>query len=65
MNKNELRKQINAVLQEAYGRINELIVSYEEEQQTAPKPNADKAVPGDTLRNFFDDLDEIMKGGEQ
>lgn len=60
----ELRQQINAVLQEAYGRINELIDSYEE-QQTAPKPYADKVEPGDTLRNFFDDLSEIMKGGEQ
>lgn len=64
MNKNELRKQINAVLQEAYGRINDLIDSYEE-QQTATKPYADKVEPGDTLRNFFDDLSEIMKGGEQ
>lgn len=65
MNKNELRKQINAVLQEAYGKINELIDSYEE-QQTAPKPATDKKVePGDTLRNFFSDLNEIMKGGEQ
>lgn len=64
MNENELRKQINAVLQEAYGRINELIDSYEE-QQTAPKPYTDKPMPGDTLRNFFDDLSEIMKGGEQ
>lgn len=64
MNKNRLRKQINAIMQEAYSRVNDLIYSYEE-QQTAPKPNADKPVPGDTLRNFFDDLSEIMKGGEQ
>ena len=64
MNKNELRTQINAIMQEAYSRVNDLIDSYEE-QQTAPKPYADKPVPGDTLRNFFDDLSEIMKGGEQ
>lgn len=64
MNKNELRTQINAIMQEAYSRVNDLIDSYEE-QQTAPKPYADKVEPGDTLRNFFSDLNEIMKGGEQ